>query len=404
MWQFVQLGSCLKAAPPVLESLTMLSPKIGNRVAQRSLQRRWGSLALSGVSLLVLGFQLFYRVWETAFALRWLALAALSLAVLLRFLWRNLALNHRPADKTLLPAFGWGTLLSLLRLLSLVFLSGFLLIPLPPGWLAWLPVMLNLVANFSDFLDGYLARITNHVTRLGQKLDLDLDGLGLLVATFLAYRYGKVPWWFLSVGVTRYVFLFGLWWRERQNLPIFELSPSWARRAFAGVQMGFATAMLVPVFSPPETTVAATLFMLPFLSNFLADWWQVSGRIELANTWRTIWSRAWRRLSHWGAFGLRILAVGLLFARWIVNPLSLLFTSIELLIAASLLLGAAGRLAAMLLLLETGFRLALIAPGVLDWMLIVGGTALLFLGSGAYSIWRPEESWIRHRAGERHST
>ena len=384
----------------MVECRQMPSPTGRPLNSLKSLRLRWRLLLLTGAALLASAHALLLDTSQPDFARLWLLLASLVFGYQLFIVARDLPLNHTPGKKNILPAFGWGTNMSLVRLMAFSILAGFLVIPLPKGSLAWAPALLNLAANISDFLDGYLARITDHVTRLGQKLDMDLDGRGLLIVTLLAYQYGKVPWWFLSVGLARYAFLFGLWWRKRRGLPIHDLQPSNARRMFAGVQMGFATAMLVPAFSPPETTLAATLFMLPFLANFLTDWFQVIGQTILSQAISELGARLWRAASQWFAFGLRF-ALAILLISLMRQPPSPTFTVVEALAAAALALGAAGRVASAAALITLGFRLQYTALGLAESLLIIGLSAQLFLGTGPYSLWRPEDAWIARRAGER---
>jgi CDP-diacylglycerol--glycerol-3-phosphate 3-phosphatidyltransferase len=367
---------------------------------QRLLRFRFLIFGLIGGLVLVASYRLLTLQWQQALASQWASVAALLLAYQMVRLWPDLNLNRRNIGSPQLPSFGWGTILSLLRLLCIALLAGFLTLPPPPVWLAWAPAVLNLIANFTDYLDGYAARISNQVTLLGQKLDMDLDGRGLLVVSLLAYQYGQVPWWFLLVGMARYLFLAGLWWRERHGRPVYELEPSKARRAFAGVQMGFTTAMLVPIFSPPETTLAAGLFILPFLGNFLADWWQISGARELRARWDAFWQKVWVIGASWGALFFRCALVGLLAVRLTSSPAAVHFLFIEAASALFIALGLVGRITAVIVLLETGFRLASFPTGF-NAIIILLGTATLFLGTGPYSLWRPEDHWIQYRAGEK---
>lgn len=385
----------------MLEWLPMPSSPSNSQNPLRALRTRWLLLLLLSGLLLAGGYFFFLQVWSPQNAVWWVFLSGLGLVYQLAQLWRDLNLNHHPGEQRLLPRFGLGTKVSFVRLLTISFLLGFLGQPMPHGSFAWIPLLLYLAANMSDFLDGYLARITNYVTRLGQKLDTDLDGRGLLVVTFLAFSYGKVPWWFLPVGLARYLFIFGLWWRKRQGKAIYDMQPNMGRRAFAGVQMGFSTAMLTPLFSPPETYLAATLFMLPFLSNFLADWGQVSGRSALYNSWEAFLKTLRGITSTWGALLTRVAAAIFLLLRLLAGSPSASYSIIEGLAIIALALGSLGRFTAAIILIETGFRQQFGALGLLDWLILTSCSALLFWGTGSFSLWQPEDNWVQRPAGER---
>ena len=43
----------------------------------------------------------------------------------------------------------------------------------------------------------------------------------------------------------------------------------------AGLQMAFLGIVLLPLFDPPITDVAAILILVPFLAGFLIDWQMV---------------------------------------------------------------------------------------------------------------------------------
>jgi len=359
-----------------------------------SLQKRWLVLLSGYLLLLALGFLWLQEAWTPVYARRWAALTAIIAAVQLARLWQALPQNHRADSAELLPTLGWGNGLSLGRGMLLAGLGGFLFAPWPPGWLAWLPGSLYLVAALSDFLDGYLARITNHVTRLGEALDIDNDAWGILIATALAFQYGQVPLWYVPVGLARYIFLAGLRLRQIRGLSIYELPFSVRRRAFAGVQMGFLVAILFPVFEPPGTTIAAGLFMLPFLVGFGYDWLLVSGRISA----RQNYGDTLRLLANlWTPLLLRIIAMTGLTALIVARPE---FLATGGLVLAMIALGLAGRLAGILALLLVGFHLQLTSLSPWHLALLLSGTGLLFLGSGPLSLWTPEDWLIYRRAGE----
>src|SRR5512139_3773917 len=131
------------------------------------------------------GFLFLRDRWESESAWQWLVVSTGVFGYELWTLWVNLEENHRVEEKNLLPGLGVGNLLSLFRGALIAALFGFLFSPSPEGRLAWLPGILYTVAALVDFLDGALARMTNHATRLGEILDMYFDGLGMLAATAL---------------------------------------------------------------------------------------------------------------------------------------------------------------------------------------------------------------------------
>jgi cardiolipin synthase len=110
-----------------------------------------------------------------------------------------------PIDATLDPSDRIVTipnLLSLVRLALIPLFLGFLLTRQDPAALATL-----LAASVTDFLDGFLARRLNQVTRLGAMLDPIVDRLCIAAATLgLAFR-GILPWWLVLVVFARDVAL-----------------------------------------------------------------------------------------------------------------------------------------------------------------------------------------------------
>lgn len=397
-----------------------LLPSLPNRSLARLRLRWWGMFAISGL-VLAGGFFLFVSTWPgseaSRYALQWLALSATVLAYQLWVLWRNLPANHRNGEPELLPNLGPGNCLTLARGVLVACLAGLLLVPSLPGWSAWIPGILYLLANIADLLDGYLARRSRHVTRLGEMLDMSLDGLGVLVAALLALHYGQVPIWYLSIALARYLFLIGLWLRRRRGLPVNELLPSISRRLFAGLQMGFLAFVLMPVFSPPSTDIAAGLFAVPFLAGFLRDWFIASGMLEQSNA-----SRSWlgQPMQHWFPLGLRVVVValavgpasqhfldfsqqvdfyagiGLPDSSWLVGLQGVAETLAVLLI----LLGISGRAAAVLGLSLAAINLAIAGPTITQTLLMAAYTTILFAGTGPLSLWTPEDKLIFRTLGD----
>lgn len=367
------------------------------------LRKQWLSFTIVSLVFLASGFLVLYYWWDPASASRWLLLVAIGAVYMIVTLWRGLPYNHPPGDTILLDTLGAANWATLLRGLLLAGLAGFLFSPRPLGWLAWVPGLLYTIAALVDILDGYLARVTNHATLLGEHLDMSLDGAGVLIASALAVQYGQVPFWYLLVGLSRYLFLAGIWIRERLHRQIHPLPPSAHRRAIAGLQMGFLAVILLPLFSPPGTYLAAALIALPFLVSFLKDWLYVSGILKPD---RSDSSKVIQFAAQWLPLLLRFAAVLLVFVTIIYNarahPDSNFLETIiilEIITALLILTGVAGRAAAIAGLVLLGFNQMAAALSLPQYALVIIYIAIIYLGTGPLSLWTPENRLIRQRAG-----
>ena len=373
---------------------------ISRRAAiKKRLSWYWFLFAVVGYGLIFFAFLWLRSWWMPPYPRRWFLVAALTYGTILWVLGRNLEKNHRPGEDVLLSTLGWGNTISLLRGVLMAAFSGFLFLPWPGGKAAWLPGILYTAAALPDFLDGAVARLTDHVTELGAKLDVSIDSLGVLAVTAIAVQYDQVPPWYLLVGLARYLFLAGIWIRERLGKPVHELRYSVRRRGFAGLSMGFFFVILYPVFGPPSTVLAATVFGLYILGGFLWDWLLVSGVVSHDDG---------RRFDGLKAFAIRWLPLGLRVAlfplawlhlapqRWTLTPLLLA----EIIVSLAVLVGLAGRVTAIMALIFLGLQQA---TASLDWAgmtLILVYANLLFLGTGAFSLWPVEDDLIYKRVGD----
>jgi CDP-diacylglycerol--glycerol-3-phosphate 3-phosphatidyltransferase len=373
-----------------------------NRLALESLRLRWALFAVLSVLFLTGGLAFLWLSWGAAYALGWLVLPALAIIYLLAVLWRGLGSNHRLGEQQLLPALGWGNHLTLLRGVLVAAMLGFLFLPEPTGWLIWIPAILYTLSDAADFFDGYVARRTNHATRLGEILDMSFDGIGVLAAATLGVKYGQLPVWYLGVAFARPLFLAGLWLRKRLGKPIHEQPPGVARRVIAGFQMGFLAAALWPVFTPPGTHIAALFFGSPLLAGFARDWLYVTGAFRLST------NNVWQAVSRWLPLGLRgaILALAAFQLAQsfppsgLIDPLLALLILTETAIAALVALGVSGRVLSILALLLLGIHQIFAGLSPVQILLAATYTGILFLGSGRFALWTPEEYLIHHRAGE----
>jgi CDP-diacylglycerol--glycerol-3-phosphate 3-phosphatidyltransferase len=184
-------------------------------------------------------------------------------------LYRFLPDNRRDEGGELLPGLGAPTRITLLRGLLTALTAGHLRIPevSAPSYAA---------AAILDGLDGRVARRWKRETLLGSKLDLEIDALGVLVATVSGVALEKLPLWYLVIGLARYLFVLGIEARKRSRRPLRDLDPKRARRFLAGCQMGFLAAALWPQVPPALSRAAAYPFGALTLAMFLRDWRFVS--------------------------------------------------------------------------------------------------------------------------------
>ncbi len=377
------------------------SSDLENAKSTASLHYRWVAFVVLSFTAWAFGFGVLRANWQLTFALRWLVLSLAGLFYAWKALWDGLPENRRIGETNLLPNLGSGNNMTLLRGVLIALLLGFLFSPRPEGWLAWIPGLLYTLAVVADFLDGFLARASGQVTRLGELLDMRFDGFGVLVAALLVVQYQQAPPWYLLVGLARYLFLAGEWLLRRLGKPIFELPPSNSRRAMAGLQMGFIFIVLWPLFTPPGTYLAALAISAPFLVGFLRDGLIMSGVLKTGGS--SVLSAWWSFITRRVPLVVRIVTAGLLVFDLFQEgrPSWNLLEGFELAVALLLFFGAGGRLAAIAGLLLFGFVQRQAGLNGLENILVIFLIGLLYLGSGPLALWTPEEYLIRHKVGGR---
>lgn len=315
--------------------------------------------------------------------------------------WFQRGTNRTTPDAPLLPALGAANRLTLVRALLIAACAGFLWQPLPLDWLIYVPALCYSLAALLDRVDGYVARRHNHTTLLGSSLDTHYDAVGLVVAPLLAVQYGKLPPAYLLVSAAYYLFITGLWWRRRQQLPTAPLRASALRRTLAGTQMGFVAIALWPQLHDILTQLSAIAFMVPLLIGFWIDWLIVSCRLPLdANT-----EREFTRVTDVSSrLLLPLLRLLLALALWLsIVPLLAALPQLQQLLvvaaALSMLLGIAARVGAIVLLLALNWLpgIDFIDPATIAVQFCV--VWLLLFGSGAFSLWHGDSDWINRQDG-----
>jgi CDP-diacylglycerol--glycerol-3-phosphate 3-phosphatidyltransferase len=234
-----------------------LSPAIST-----GLRREWA--LVTGAGLAALGAVALHRPWSLAGSLPVWAWCSV-------LLYRGLPENRRASEPETLPALGPPTRITLFRGFLLALTAGHLHIPevAAPSYTT---------AAILDGLDGRIARRWRRETLLGSRLDLEIDAVGILVAALSGIALGKLPLWYLGVGLARYLFVAGVEARRRARKPVRDLDPNDVRRFLAGCQMGFLAVALWPQVPDALSRAAAYPFGALTLAMFLRDWLFVSGR------------------------------------------------------------------------------------------------------------------------------
>lgn len=114
--------------------------------------------------------------------------------------------SHRRAEPGLIrEAFMLPNILSMFRLAMVPFFLWLLLGPKADG----VAVAVLMIAGFSDWLDGKLARWLDQTSRLGQVLDPAADRLYIMATLIAFFIRGILPWWVILALVGREVVLTG---------------------------------------------------------------------------------------------------------------------------------------------------------------------------------------------------
>jgi CDP-diacylglycerol--glycerol-3-phosphate 3-phosphatidyltransferase len=170
------------------------------------------------------------------------------------------------------------------------------------------------------------------------------------------------------------------------------------------MQMGFLTILLLPLFSPPGTHIAALLFALPFLVGFTRDWLYAAGILipsERSGAGFIF------KFNQWAPVFIRLavsMTIILLVSRSIGNlsnlsiPMSLMVL-VNLAAALAIAFGIAGRLFAVIGLCMLGFAQFYSPLTPIQILLAAGYVALIYLGTGPFSLWKPEDQVIFGRRG-----
>jgi CDP-diacylglycerol--glycerol-3-phosphate 3-phosphatidyltransferase len=332
-----------------------------------------------------------------------LAIALRISHVLLLSLGKNYGNSRRKEIYATLGAANWITTLRAVLVIGLA-----CLLPLclelgthNRGVLGWGAGVLYLLVGLADILDGFVARKQQRITELGQKLDIETDAAGLLAASMVGVALGGLPLLYLVVAFLYYFFIFGLWLRKRQELPVTGLIQRPYGRIIAGCQMGLVALVLFPVFAPVYTKLGALIFMIPFLLGFLRDWLVISCRVQTDDTQQCrLDVLCGRTLKSGVALAARSLFIccGLiiLFAEQ-SPPMHLAWLIGYIISWIMVMVGFLGRSGAIIMMVLLGLSASPLGISIVGLVGFISATVLVLVGNGPLSLWAPEEDFIYRR-------
>ncbi len=157
-----------------------------------------------------------------------------------------------------------------------------ILLVMPQAWAAWVAVVLFAVAGFTDWLDGYLARRTKQVSKIGQFLDPIADKLLVSAVLLFLVGNGKINGfaiWPAVIILLREVAVSGL--REflaglRISVPVSKLA-KW-KTTIQLIALGFLiVGYHAPAFLPAEALGDLLLWIAGGLTVITGyDYWRAS--------------------------------------------------------------------------------------------------------------------------------
>ena len=353
---------------------------------------------LTGLLLVALALT---QVWTARFVIQWCLQAMGVLTFIHIRLWINLnRFPLAPATPSTGMTLGIANHITLVRGWLISLLAGFLFLDFPALDELWplLPALIYALTAGTDLVDGLWARLTQTKSRLGQQMDTEMDALGILIASFLAVWMGRIPLFYLLVGLSYYLFRGGIWYRAALNKSLSSLVFRPLARILAGVHMVFLILVLSNIFTYEIIFLAAIVLAVPLLAGFVWDWWVVCDRLSPEK--RQQMTSAAETFAFYGMPVIRVvlLICGLMTVRLYDNLWPTSAVLLWLIVIACITVGWMGRTAA----LTASFKAAVAAPtadypGMLA-IILCAALAVMIFGTGFGSLWRPEDRFLVRRS------
>jgi phosphatidylglycerophosphate synthase len=134
--------------------------------------------------------------------------------------------------------------------------------------LAWALVSVAIIALVLDGVDGFAARAQGTGSDFGERFDMEVDALMILVLSLLAYASGKAGFFVILLGAMRYLYL-----AIHAMLPRLSkrLKPSALRKAVCVIQIAALCTVMTPVVEPPFSHAVALAALLLLSASFGRD-------------------------------------------------------------------------------------------------------------------------------------
>lgn len=174
--------------------------------------------------------------------------------------------------------------LTLMRVILVFVFMGIIWLPLPMtiSTKLWIALIIFIVASFTDYLDGHLARKLNLVTNLGKFMDPLADKM-LVITALLALidlgqqgnlAAGQFPTWIIVFIILRELMVSGI--RVLAASQNIVLAANYWGKVKTVVQMITIIVYLLPLTQPALVVIAHVLayasLILTLLSGFIYLW------------------------------------------------------------------------------------------------------------------------------------
>ncbi|EAU42420.1 GTP cyclohydrolase [Fulvimarina pelagi HTCC2506] len=133
---------------------------------------------------------------------------------------------------------------------------------------SWAVAGLVVLALLLDGVDGYAARRNGTQSSFGERFDMEVDALLILLLSLLAFVSGKAGAFVILLGAMRYAYL-----AIHALLPRLpsDLSPSLVRKAVCVIQVSALCLIVTPLVNPPTSSVIALGALILLGASFGRD-------------------------------------------------------------------------------------------------------------------------------------